>query len=66
MALQNKKILSAVACIFTIGILLSACGRRGALEEPPGAKVVNEVNPDQSEAKPEKKPDRPFILDFLI
>ncbi len=50
-------------------LALTACGRRGALQPPPGAVAV-EQQPDATTgtdtATAEEKPDPPFILDALI
>lgn len=57
---------------FAIGILvaavgLSACGRRGALEPPPGAQATSSPDDDSSaDREKAQKPNRPFILDGLL
>ncbi|WP_156917514.1 LPS translocon maturation chaperone LptM [Salinarimonas rosea] len=63
-------------------LALSACGRRGSLEPPPGAgpapladearvpsDPLTEVpvgGPREPESVPVTQPDRPFPLDFLL
>jgi len=49
-------------CVAAIG--LSACGRKGPLEPPPGAAVTDKAGGPSAE--PAKKPQRHFILDPLI
>jgi len=57
--------------VVVIGLLVAAvglagCGRKGALEAPPGmalkAATAGEVPP----AEAPKKPDKPFLLDPLL
>ena len=45
-------------------LALAACGRRGALQPPPGAAATQQGSEQPGTA--EKKPDPPFILDALI
>ncbi len=48
-------------------LTLAGCGRRGALEPPPGADVSRQTIADDDAARAaEDVPDRPFILDPLI
>jgi predicted small lipoprotein YifL len=57
-----------VAGTLVAALALSACGRRGGLEPPPGASAYD-ADPaitDPVEAEKAKKPDRPFILDGLL
>ncbi len=54
-----------LAAIMVVG--LSACGRRGPLEPPPNANVVQgetEQGADSAEQAPREK--RSFFLDFLL
>jgi predicted small lipoprotein YifL len=65
----------ALAGTIVAALALSACGRKGALEAPPHAKLTADQplaklpgDPppaDQLPPKP-KKPDRPFFLDPLL
>ena len=51
--------------VIAAAVGLSACGRKGALEPPPGAAVKT----DQAGVKPDsgpQKPDKPFFLDRLL
>ena len=69
MALDNRQILSRALLlgIVVAAIGLSACGRKGGLEPPPGAGAVSDVTADtDAERAREQKPDRPFILDGLL
>ncbi|GGK35391.1 LPS translocon maturation chaperone LptM [Salinarimonas ramus] len=68
--------------LIATALTLSACGRRGALEPPPGAgpapladeaavpsdPLVNVPvgGPRQPESVPVAQPDRPFLLDILL
>jgi predicted small lipoprotein YifL len=52
----------ALLCVAAVG--LSACGRKGPLEPPPGAAVTDKAGGPSAE--PAKKPQRHFILDPLI
>jgi len=52
--------------IAALAAVTSACGRRGALEPPPSAAVL-ETADDGTIAGPGARPaDKPFILDPLI
>lgn len=69
MALDDRRILmrTAIVGILVAGLALSACGRKGALEPPPGAKTADYVSgEDPAVAEKEAKPDRPFFLDGLL
>jgi predicted small lipoprotein YifL len=71
-ALSDRRMVfrAALAAVLISAVGLSACGRKGALEPPPSAKVTPPAAADgttQDQAKPaNNKPDRPFALDFLI
>ena len=58
--------VSGVVVLVALGLILSACGRRGALELPPTAAVVTTDETGDTVAKKPEKPDRPFILDGLL
>jgi predicted small lipoprotein YifL len=72
-ALSDRRMVfqAALAAVLISAVGLSACGRKGALEPPPSAKVTPPPaaadGTTQDQAKPaNNKPDRPFALDFLI
>ena len=67
-ALNDRRNLmrAAVAGVLIAGLALSACGRKGALEAPPGAKATDVSSGDPVADKQAKKPDRPFVLDGLL
>jgi predicted small lipoprotein YifL len=55
--------------VLATSLALTACGRRGALQPPPGAASVDQqpaaaAGADKGTA--EEKPDPPFVLDALI
>lgn len=53
----------ALAVLVALSLGLAACGRRGALEPPPGAAAEQgQKLPGQPNAKPERR----FLLDPLI
>jgi predicted small lipoprotein YifL len=54
---------AALAGVLIAGLALSACGRKGALEPPPGAGASDSGDAATRQAE---KPDRPFILDPLL
>ena len=68
MALNDRRILmhAVVAGTLVAALALSACGRKGGLEPPPGASASDLVVEDPVETEKAKKPDRPFILDGLL
>lgn len=57
----------AIAGLLVAAVGLAGCGRKGALEAPPGA-TLQTVAPEAVEAPGQQppKPDKPFILDGLI
>lgn len=71
MALIDRRIVfrAALAAVLISAVGLSACGRKGALEPPPGPKATLSEDGAQTEdgkkGKP-AKPNRPFALDFLL
>ncbi len=61
--------------LLVTSLALTACGRRGALEPPPGAAAIEQQGEQQGipqsgattgMATAEEKPDLPFVLDPLI
>jgi len=66
MAWQNKNTVRSLIILLALGLTLSACGRRGALEAPVSATVVTTDDAGNPIEKTAEKPDRPFILDGLI
>jgi predicted small lipoprotein YifL len=68
-ALNDRRNLTRalVTGLLVAGLTLSACGRKGGLEPPPGAKAADAALADDPvEAEKAAKPDRPFILDPLL
>jgi len=70
-ALNDRRMVMRVLVtgILVAGLALSACGRKGALEPPPGAQATDDAGAaaaDPVEAEKAKKPDRPFFLDRLL
>jgi predicted small lipoprotein YifL len=65
--------IGMLALVVTAGLALAGCGRRGALEAPPGAGVAapkpSAYSLDgggQDDKVAVKKPDRPFVLDPIL
>ena len=57
----------ALAGLLVGALALSACGRKGPLEPPPGAAVSKDDNAAAVEKDPKAgKPNRSFLLDPLI
>jgi len=55
--------------LLAASLALTACGRRGALEPPPGAGAMDQqpgAATSANKAGPEEKSDQPFILDALL
>jgi predicted small lipoprotein YifL len=68
-ALNDRRNLmrAALAGVLIAGLALSACGRKGSLEPPPGAETSDSsTTSDPVEARKAAKPDRPFVLDGLL
>ncbi len=63
LALMNSPILVRVALagMVVAALTLSGCGRKGALEPPPGASAK-----DPGPQPAQSKPDRHFFLDPLV
>ncbi len=64
---------AGLAAMLAASLMLSGCGRRGALEPPPDASLTapaattTDGEPQAQPAPPARqKPDRPFALDFLL
>jgi predicted small lipoprotein YifL len=57
---------AAIVGVLIAGLALSACGRKGGLEAPPGAKAAQTTTGDPVVDRQAQKPDRPFILDGLL
>lgn len=66
-----------VAVGLVLGTLLAGCGRRGALEPPPGGKALPDDEAAETRAgepdrfggkkrQPIQKPKDPFVLDPLL
>lgn len=70
MALNDRRMVMRVLVtgILVAGLALSACGRKGGLEPPPGAQATDAgaAAADPVEAEKARKPDRPFFLDRLL
>jgi predicted small lipoprotein YifL len=66
MTRKNRNVLGVVACILAAALLMSGCGRRGNLEPPPSATVVETDDLGNTIEKSAPKRDNPFILDGLI
>ncbi len=64
----DRVILSRVlvAGMIVLSIGLTGCGRKAALEPPPGAAVTTETCTTCAPAPGPKKPDKPFFLDWLL
>lgn len=63
-----RSVTRLVVVLAVAGVVLGACGRRGALEPPPDAPKPPPIAEGEV-VKPGPRPtnpDRPFILDRLI
>lgn len=60
---MRSALTSLLVALIVSAIGLSACGRRGPLERPPGAKTANA---QAAEGVSSSRPNRPFILDRLL
>jgi predicted small lipoprotein YifL len=65
---RHKLMRAAIVGLLVAGLALSACGRKGALEPPPGASASDAdlTVDDPVEAEKASKPNRPFILDGIL
>lgn len=80
--MRGKRVGVCLVVLVAASIALTACGRRGALQPPPGAgpapladeaavpsdPLVSLPAPGarEPETVPVAQPDRPFLLDFLL
>ncbi|MGE0231677.1 MAG: lipoprotein [Flavobacteriaceae bacterium] len=55
--------LLTLLMVSMLALAVSACGRKGPLEPPPGKP---DQGPATSDGIPAEKPNRPFILDGLL
>jgi hypothetical protein len=55
-----------VAGMIVLAIGLAGCGRKAALDPPPGAAVTTKTCATCAPAPGPKKPDKPFFLDWLL
>lgn len=67
MALTERRIVFrvAVAAVMVAALGLSACGRKGALEPPPGSAVTQTTDGKPANPGPQR-PQRSFFLDGLL
>lgn len=65
--MRNRAWLVGAATI-VIALGLSACGKRGALQPPPGTAAVEPAAKEKGKqtSKTAEKPHKPFILDGLL
>ncbi len=68
MAPENRRLLARVVVVGLVvaAVGLSGCGRKGALEAPPGMALKASTAGDVPPADPKAKPDKKFVLDPLI
>jgi predicted small lipoprotein YifL len=56
-----------VAGLIVLSVGLTGCGRKSALDPPPGAAVTKTTGcTDCAPAPGPEKPDKPFFLDWLL
>ena len=67
-AATGKTVIWRLAIVMAAGLALAGCGRKGALEPPPGANIERQPRTLPAGTEPGKAsaPDRPFILDRLL
>ncbi|HOV03619.1 MAG TPA: lipoprotein [Hyphomicrobiales bacterium] len=61
---RTTKRTAALIALLAVALAVSACGRRGALEAPPGKEIYNPGTPDKRLST--EKPEKPFVLDPLL
>ena len=59
--ISNKK--TGLVAILAAALILGACGRKGALEPPPGTAAVSEQTGEPTKPQPKRES---FFLDFLL
>lgn len=62
--MTRKSLLLALTLLAALATGLSACGRKGPLERPPGTAAA--PTPEQTSDATVRGPDKPFILDGLL
>ncbi len=68
MAPADRRILSRVlvAGVIVLAMGLAGCGRKAALDPPPGAAVTTKTCATCTPAPAPEKPKKPFFLDWLL
>lgn len=56
---------AGMAAVLLAALALSGCGRKGALEPPPGA-VASQTGEQQEKPDEPEKPDKRIVLDNLL
>ena len=54
-----------IVMVLLISLVITGCGRRGALEAPPSTVVTSDDIGEETSEEPVKE-DKPFILDRLL
>lgn len=64
----DRRILSRalLAGMIVLAVGVSGCGRKAALDPPPGAAVTTKDCPTCAHAPNPEKPNKPFFLDGLL
>jgi predicted small lipoprotein YifL len=60
------KLTASIAMMLALALSASACGRRGALEEPPYGRVISTDEAGKPLETPPPVSDRPFVLDPVL
>jgi predicted small lipoprotein YifL len=63
---NNRMVTAGLVLVLVAAASLSACGRKGPLEAPPGAAVAGDAAATQADPNAIPRPDKPFILDPLL